>query len=205
LEYRFKTLEENILKGMIGEHLARSYIRNVLAPRLVKEEGWHHVLFSKNDYKQHTGTWSEKLFSFDRFREDFLVRGFYANRKLLVRYAEVIGVLTQNRCTPDGLLMKLRRTERTVKLKRNQYPPAAGLKVDASHKHGDGLEFPVVDGSLEIVEIKCGRQARLMSKQKETYNNLIAKGVPLRMVKVKIVSFDANRYLVEQRMFERFV
>ncbi len=45
----------------------------------------------------------------------------------------------------------------------------------------------------------------LMGKQKETYNNLIAKGVPLRMVKVKIVSFDANRYLVEQRMFERFV
>ena len=45
----------------------------------------------------------------------------------------------------------------------------------------------------------------LMSKQKETYNNLIAKGVPLRMVKVEIVSFDDKEYLVVDRKFERFV
>lgn len=29
-------------------------------------------------------------------------------------------------------------------------------------------QFLVVDGKLGIVEIRCGRQARLMSKQKET-------------------------------------
>jgi len=203
--YKFKTLEENILKGMIGEHLARSYVRNELAPRLVKEEGWHHVLLSNNDYKQHSKTWNGKLFSFERYREDFVVHGFYANMKLLAKYADVVGVLFQNHCTPDGLLLKLRKTGKNRKLKERDCPKVASLKIDESHKHGDVLEFPIVEGELEIVEIKCGRQAKLMSKQKETYNDLIAKGVPLRMIKVIIVSFDDNEFLVVDRKFERFL
>ena len=168
MDYRFKTLEKNILKGVIGEHLARSFIRNILAPRLVKEEGWYHVILSKNNYRQHLNTWNEKLFSFDGFREDFIVHGFYANRKLLTKYADVVGVLLQNHCTPDGLLMKLRKTEQTRKLKESECPKVASLRIDASHKHGDILKFPVVYGELEIVEIKYGRQAKLMSRQKET-------------------------------------
>ena len=76
LQYRFKRLEYNGLKGVIGEQLARSFVRNKLAPRLVKEEGWDHVVLSKNDYKQHAWTWNTKLFNFDYFREDF-IKEFY--------------------------------------------------------------------------------------------------------------------------------
>jgi len=205
LEYRLRTLEWNSLKGVIGESLARSFIRNILAPKLVKEEGWNQVCLSNNDYKRHGRTGNVKLFRFDHFIEDFIVHGFYANTKLLARYADVVGILTQHRCTPDGLLMKLRKTGRTKKLKESAYHRIAGLRVTASQKHGDILEFPVVDGDLEVVEIKCGRKAKLMSKQKEAYNNLIAKDVPLRMVNVKILSFDRNKFVVEERKFERFV
>jgi hypothetical protein len=63
----------------------------------------------------------------------------------------------------------------------------------------------VVDGDLEVVEVKCGRSAKLLDKQKETYSDLIAKGVPLRMIKVRIVSFDLNRFLVEERRYDRFL
>ena len=42
-------------------------------------------------------------------------------------------------------------------------------------------------------------------KQKETYNNLIAKGIPLRMIEVRIVSFDSNRFLVEEHKHDRFL
>ncbi len=101
--------------------------------------------------------------------------------------------------------MKLRKTGRTKKLQESTCPIGTRLRLDKSHKHGDILEFPIVDGDLEVVEIKCGRQARLSSKQKETYNNLIAKGVPLRMIKVRIVSFDLNRFLVEEHRYERFL
>lgn len=205
VEYHFKTLELNILKGVIGEHLARSFIRNTLAPKLVKEEGWNHVLLSQNDYRQHKGTWIKKLFKFDSLREDFVVHGFYANTKLLSRYAQVAGVLVKNHCTPDGLLMKLRLTGKARKLKKSSCPKAASLRIDASHRCGDILEFPVVDGNLEVVEIKCGRKAKLMDKQKKTYNDLIAKGIPLRMINVRIVSFDLNRFLVEEHRYERFL
>jgi hypothetical protein len=205
LEYHFKTLGLNILKGVIGEHLARSFIRNTLAPRLVKEEGWSHVFFSRNDYRQHKRVWMKKLFRFDPLREDFVVHGFYANRKLLSRYAQVAGVLVENHCTPDGLLMKLQLTGEIRKLKKSACPKVASLRIDASHRRGDILEFPVVDGNLEVVEIKCGHKARLMDKQKKTYNDLIAKSIPLRMIKVRIVSFDLNRFLVEEHKYERFL
>ncbi len=105
----------------------------------------------------------------------------------------------------DGLLLKLRETGRARKLKGSECPGIAGLRIDASRRNGDVLEFPVVDGDLEVFEIKCGRQAKLMARQKETYNNLIAKDVPLRMVKVRIVSFDRNKFLVEERKFRRFL
>ena len=55
------------------------------------------------------------------------------------------------------------------------------------------------------MEIKCGRNAKLMDKQKRVYNNLIAKDVPLRLVKVRLVSFDQNKFLVEEHKFERFL
>jgi hypothetical protein len=205
VEYRLRTLDKSILKGIIGEHLARSFIRSKLAPDLIEKEGWHHIVLSRNDYKMHSNARNKRLFSFDSFKTDFIRQGFYATKKLLARYAEVVGILTQQHCTPDGLLMKLRETGATKKLRERTVPLGARLRLDELHRHRNHLEFPVVDGELEVVEIKCGRQARLDGKQKETYNTLIAKSVFLRMIKVRIVSFDLNRFLVEEHRYERFV
>jgi len=205
LEYRFKRLEYNGLKGIIGEHLARNFIRNKLAPKLMEDEGWSHVLLSSNDYKHHTWTWNTKLFDFDNFREDFVAHGVYPTMKLLLKYTSAIGILTQNHCTPDGLLLKLRETGKIKRVKKSSWSSIAKLRVEKSRKHGDIFEFPTVGGDLEIVEIKCGRDAKLMGKQKEIYNTLIAKDVPLRLIKVRIVSFDLNRFLVEEHKYERFL
>jgi len=184
LEYKFRLLEWNGLKGLIGEHLARSFIRNKLSLKLIKEEGWDHVLFSGNDYKKHSWTWNTKLFKFDNFREDFIVHGFCANVKLLSKYAMAAGILMQNHCTPDGFLLKMRETGKTIALKQSDFFPRTKLKA---RRHKKRLVLPIVEGDLEVVEIKCGRSAKLMSKQREAYNNLMAKGIPLRMIKVKIV------------------
>lgn len=163
------------------------------------------MLLSNNDYKHHSWTWNTKLFSFDEFRVDFIVHGFFANNKLLTKYTNAVSVLTKSHCNPDGLLLKLHETGRKTRLKENICPPITRFKVEETSKEGSTVKFPVVDGGLEIVEIKCGRKARLMGKQKETYNNLIAKGYPLRMIKVRIVSFDLNQFLVEETKFERFL
>ena len=198
-------MELNGLKGMIGERLARSFVRNKLAPKLCKEEGWDHVLLSNNDYKRHSWTWNTKLFSFDELREDFIVHGFVANRKLLTKYTNAVSVLTKSHCSPDGLLLKLQETGRKKRLKEKTCPSITRFRVEEVSREGDTMKFPVVDGGLEVLEIKCGRKARLMGKQKETYNDLIAKGYPLRMIKVRIVSFDLNQFLVEETKFERFL
>lgn len=205
MEYRLRPLEHNSLKGLIGERLARSFVRDRLAPKLISEEKWDHVLLSNNDYKRHTWTWNTKLFSFDNYRDDFTIHGLYANTKLLSKYATAIGTLIQNHCTPDGLLFKLRETGRMKKLNEKNCSSIAGLNATISGVCDGTFVFPVVEGDLEVVEIKCGRNARLMGKQKETYNDLIAKNIPLRMIKVRIVSFDLNRFLVEEHRFDRFL
>jgi len=205
LEYRLKSLEVSILKGVIGEHLARSFIRNTLAPKLEKEEKWDHVVFSHNDYKQSHKAFGEKLFSYDRFREDFYSHGFHADRKLLSKYAMVVGVLAQNHCTPDGLLLKLQDTGYTRRVEKDIRSSNVRLRSRSSKKRGEVSKLPVVKGDLEIVEIKCGRSAKLMRKQRVTYNDLIWKGVPVRMVAVRIVSFDHNKFLVQERKFEKSI
>ena len=205
LEYRLKSLDLSVLKGVIGEHLARSFIRNTLAPKLEEEEKWDYVVFSRNDYKQSQKAWNEKLFSYDRFREDFYSHGFYADRQLLSKYAMVVGVLGHNHCTPDGLLLKLQDTGYKRRVEKNIRPFNVRLRSRSLKKRGEVSKLPVVKGDLEIVEIKCGRSAKLMKKQKETYNSLIWKGVPIRMVAVRIVSFDRNKFLVQERKFEKSI
>jgi hypothetical protein len=205
LQYRFKTLEYNGLKGVIGEQLARSYIRNRLAAKLIEEEKWDHVILSRNEYKKHTWTWNTKLFKFDYFREDFIIHGFYAKTNLLSKYSSAIGILEQNHCTPDGILLKLKDTGKTRRLKEDTYPEVNKLKINRSLKRGEIIKLPIVEGSFEIVEIKCGRKAKLMDKQKRAYNDIIAKGIPLRMIKVRIDSFDLNRFLVEDHKYEKFL
>jgi hypothetical protein len=205
LQYRFKTLEYNGLKGVIGEQLARSYIRNRLAAKLIEEEKWDHVILSRNEYKKHTWTWNTKLFKFDYFREDFIIHGFYAKTNLLSKYSSAISILEQNHCTPDGILLKLKDTGKTRRLKEDTYPEVNKLKINRSLKRGEIIKLPIVEGSFEIVEIKCGRKAKLMDKQKRAYNDIIAKGIPLRMIKVRIDSFDLNRFLVEDHKYEKFL
>jgi len=200
-----KALELNTLKGAIGEHLARSFIRNTLAQRLVEEEKWDHVVFSRNNYKQSLKVFNERLFSYDRFREDFFVHGFCADRQLLSKYGMVVGVLARGHCTPDGLLLKLQDTGYQRRVGRDVRLSNVRLRSRRSVKRNEVSKLPVVKGDLEIVEIKCGRSAKLMKKQKETYDDLLWKGIAIRMVEVRIVSFDRNKFLVQERKFEKSI
>ncbi|MCK5631234.1 hypothetical protein KAH85_01615 [Candidatus Bathyarchaeota archaeon] len=202
--YQFKQLEHNSLKGTIGEQLARSFIRNKLAPKLTKEEGWNHVVYSRNDYKQHKKhgqAWNRKLFTFDEFRGDFLLHGFYATRRLLTKYAQVAGILLQHHCTPDGLLIKMQETGHKKKIDETT---VRSLKARGYIlRKQKATQLPIVEGGLEIIEIKSGRAAKLMDKQKQTYSNLITEGFPLRLIRVRIVSFDRNQFLVEESKFTK--
>ena len=204
LEYRFKLPEYNGLRGKIGEQLARSFIRNQLAPKLVNDESWDYVLFSNNDHKQRVRTLKTKLFDFDNFRDDFLILGFYPKAKLLSKYASAIGILNRNHCVPDGLLLKLKRTGGYQRLWKKSCPSEARFRLKAT-ADGNHYRLLTVEGALEIVEVKCGRSAKLMEKQKETYSDLIEKGFPLRMISVRIISFDLNKFLVEEHRYERFL
>ena len=113
--------------------------------------------------------------------------------------------MAQNRCTPDGLLLKLQDTGYKRRVEKDSHPFNPKPRSRSSKKREEVSKLPVVKGDLEIVEIKCGRSAKLMKKQKETYNDLIWKGVPVRMIAVRIVSFDRNKFLVQERKFQKSI
>jgi hypothetical protein len=102
------------------------------------------------------------------------------------------------------LILKLKKTGGHKRLQKKSYPPEARFRLKAT-EDGSRYKLPMVEGDLEVVEVKCGRSAKLMEKQKETYSDLIEKGVPLRMINVKIISFDLNKFLVEEHRYERFL
>jgi hypothetical protein len=203
VQYRFKPLEYNGLKGTIGEQIARSFIRHELGPRLKREEGWSRVVLSHNDYKRHAPGSTTKLFSYDEHREDFYVHGVAADRKLLATYASTVAILRHGHCTPDGLLLKLKDTGKTRQVSEAECPTITRLRVDEAQKVNGAYVLPVVEGNVEVVEIKCGRTATLMHKQQETYGELMGRGVPLRRIDVRIVSFDLNQFLVEEHQVSR--
>lgn len=191
MEYRFRSLELNSLKGVIGEYIARSFIRNVLSRKLLHKEKWDHVLFSRQ-------FWSRRIFDLSAFREDFTFHGFYADSQLLSKYATAIGLLRKNHCRPDGLILKLQETGHSKMMKQSFLTQT---EVKHSCKSNSKRRLPMVRGDLEVVEIKCGRNAKLVTKQKKTYSTMIAKGYPLRVISVRIVSFDSNRFLIEESRF----
>ncbi len=198
LEHKLRQLDLNILKGIIGEHLARSFIRNKLAVQIIEEEGWSHVILDGSNYRQRYRKWKTGNFSFCDLREDFHRHGFYPSKRLVSKYANTLGILARSHCTPDGLLLKLLETGQV------QTPGQEGCQrtlIVNTLTSGDNA-LPVVEGDLEVVEIKSGRSAKLVAKQKEAYNRLISRDVPVRIVRVKIVSFDMNSFLVEATKVE---
>jgi hypothetical protein len=59
--------------------------------------------------------------------------------------------------------------------------------------------FPVVEGEIEIVEVKSGT-ARLASNQIKSYTDVLRKGYPLRYFHVEIISFERNQFEIKEKL-----
>jgi len=100
-------------------------------------------------------------------------------------------------CIPDGLLMKLNDTGETKILSntvsRLHLPPELSGK--------DVIDLPIVDGEVEIIEIKS-KKAPLRTKQKVAYNTLIMNRFPVRLFRVKMISFDKNEFAISEKRID---
>jgi hypothetical protein len=100
--------------------------------------------------------------------------------------------------TPDGFLAKLRKTKQTKLLKDTL--KEFGLHNSSwSSGHKDNEQLPIVEGEIEIVEIKTGK-AIIPSHQMISYRKVLDEKYALRFFHVNIISFEKNEFEIEEKL-----
>lgn len=192
-EYCFKQPEWSNWKGRLCEELAMDYIREIFIPELRKREKWQHIFVMKQAIFRKV---EDNVYFFDEeeAKRDFFLFGVYPSRKLLNKFTYISRALSLEHCFTDGLIVKLNETGKTKRLQ----DPISRLRLPPEIRDKDVTDLPIVDGKIEILEIKS-RKSPLRAKQKSVYNSLIMKGFPLRLFHVHMISFDENKFTVEER------
>ena len=72
------------------------------------------------------------------------------------------------------------------------------LRFDVE-KHDENEQFLVVDGEIEVIEVKAGK-GFIPPSQKESYRAILEKGYSLRYFHVDIVSFERNHFEIEEKL-----
>ena len=218
MKYSFKQQDLSNWKGRVTESLTRSYIRDVLSPKL-KKEGWDEILFLQDIHLRIPARPLEELPSYKQrfYRDKFmsikvilLSKGVYPDQEFLDKCEKVNGILEH---LPDGFLLKLRKTGEMKQMKDLISDIGIGEwrwkwgnwfeEIDeigfSTREVDETTEIPIVTGEIEIVEVKSDK-GRLGKVQREGYTNLVRYGYPLRLFHVSIVSFDRNHFEIKEKL-----
>lgn len=200
IEYSFNRKEMNNWKGRITERLIRCYIDDVLIPTL-RKQGWDDAIFAPQGDSMSEGSemWSEMEVRF------LVANGLFPTRRFLTSFKKLTNLLEN---LPDGFLIKIKKTGITKPLKE----AIKEFKLDGWSYHNEKGEpifdysrfdkneiLPVVDGEIEVVEVKSDK-ATLPARQKRSYGNILREGYVLRFFHVNIVSFEKNEFEIEEKL-----
>jgi hypothetical protein len=180
----------NPQKGRLGEKLVKSYINDDLIPSLKKTEGWTDIIYTVAWFK---ATYSQDFQDFIKFEEEkqtrrLLANGFYPTKEFVDYFNKLIDSLSN---TPDGFLIKMKRNGafRKVKEAIEEYNLTSKIQLEdikgnlLLELHIKDKMLPVVDGKIEVIEVKSGTGNKL---QVDSYKNSVANGYPLRLYKVDL-------------------
>ena len=207
VKYAFHTTELNKFKARLTEKLVKRYIEKMLIPAL-REQGWNQVIFEPHswfgDEEEQNKNRPNHMQIFWNLESFFFVRnGLYPTKVFLKSFKKLTKVLEN---TPDGFLFKLRNTNRTKLLKdaleefglQNR-----GLSVGEysyfPSEHDGNEQLQVVEGEIEIVEIKTGK-AIIPSDQMISYRKVLGERYVLRFFHVNIISFEKNEFEIEEKL-----
>jgi hypothetical protein len=188
-------------KGRIAERLIECYINDELIPSLKKKEGWTDIIYTQAWFKMpHSQRYPE---SFMKFEEEMEARvlisnGFCPTKEFLEYFKKLTASLSN---IPDGFLIKMKRTETSRKtneaIKEFDLTSKAEF-IDSNNnpmfsKFHKNKMLPVVNGKIEVVEVKSGKGNPL---QIHSYRNAAAKGYPLRLFHVDLNSSKIKEKLI---------
>lgn len=93
---------------------------------------------------------------------------------------------------------ELHRTHAIASLKERGYAIVKSLHFTTDEHDKDEL-FPIVDGEVEVAEVKSDK-ATLPPHQKRSYGNILREGYVLHFFHVNIVSFEKNEFEIEEKL-----
>ena len=178
----------NRWQAQVSERLVGNYIEDKLIPAL-KLQGWNEVVYAQshcfNFYydenesqrpKSRQGVWNNYVHSF------LLENGLYPTEEFMESFKKLTSLLKHS---PDGYLFKFKKTGKVKSLKK--------------HANAQSELLPIVNGEIEVVEVKSGK-AKLFPSQKEDYCNVLIERFVLRFFQVEVVSFEKNEFGIEEKI-----
>jgi len=208
IKYSLHWTDINRFKGKITEMLVGKYIERVLIP-VLSEEGWDQIIFTQNawfgDMLEESKDMPKALqISWNLEEKFFIERGLYPTEELLKSFKKLTKLLEN---IPDGFLIKLRKTNSTKPLKKALkeigFKNSGGWRIGeyrfTRSEHDDNEQLQVVNGEIEIVEIKTGK-AIIPSHQMISYHKVLDEKYALRFFHVNIISFEKNEFEIEEKL-----
>jgi len=199
MKYSLHWTDINRFKGKITEMLVRRYIEKVLVS-VLREEGWDQIIFTPNAW---FGDGIEQdpdkpigVNFFWNYEQKFFISNGVCPTKEFLKSFKKLACLLEN--TTDGFLVKMKKTKQTRKLK--DALKELGLKNSCLNiDHKDNELLPIVEGEIEIVEIKTGK-AIIPAHQMISYRKVLDEKYALRFYHVNIISFEKNEFEIEEKL-----
>lgn len=198
LRYSFAAGALNNVKGHISECLVRQHIEDRVIPSL-KKEGWDYVFFVG---------YLPSIIPYDNLPPEqrpfqdgekfFITKDIFPNREFLTNLKKLDKLIEYE---PDGFLIKLKKTRETKPL-REALVEFRLLGVDGfigCHKHGKTEQLPIVNGEIEVIEVKS-EKAHLQASQRKNYTKVVSNGYALRYFHVRMISFERNQFEVREKI-----
>ena len=118
VKYSLVWTELNNFKARLTERLVKRYIEKILIPAL-REEGWNQIIFTPDawfgdEIEQNKNRPKHMQIFLNPEQKFFIANGLYPTEELLKSFKKLTKVLEH---TPDGFLVKVRKTEQTKRLK----------------------------------------------------------------------------------------
>lgn len=191
--------------GRIGENIVESHINDILIPK-IRKRGWDDVIYTRL-------TWFRGWEPIQKFEIRFLIYNeFFPTRKFLNAFKKLTGLLEN---APDGFLIKLKRTGKFKLLKEalresslendswsvKTLAPKKEYRFNAS-EHDENEVLPVVEGEIEVIEVKTGK-AFIMPHQAKSYRNILKNGYKVCFYKVSIISSKKNQFEIEEKILKK--
>lgn len=207
MKYSLHWTEINRFKGKITEMLVRRYIEKVLVYAL-REQGWDQIIFTPNawfgdEIEQNKNRPKHRQIFLTPEPKFFIANSLYPTEELLESFKKLTKLLKN---TPDGFLVKLRKTEHTKRLKealKEVGSQGGGWSVGEysyfPSEHDGKEQLSIVEGEIEIVEVKTGK-AIIPSHQMINYREVLDEKYALRFFNVNIISFEKNEFEIEEKL-----